>query len=80
MFNANIKVMIAIVLKDSTFNRVMTRLRNDGSHVYFLSLPSRVFHDAGFTYLYFHSLSDMCIVSDFLSCYNAVYRVTDASL
>ncbi len=72
--------MIAIVLKDSTFNRVMTRLRSQGSHVDFLSLTSRVFHDGGFTYLYFQSLSDLCYATDFLSAFNAVYRVVETSL
>lgn len=72
--------MKAIVLKDSTYNRVMARLRSDGSHVYFSSLSSRVFHESGFTYLYFHSFSDLSIASDYLWGYNAVYRVTDLSL
>ena len=72
--------MKAIVLKDSTFRRVMSCLRNDGSHVYFSSLPSRVIHDSGFTYLYFHSFSDLCIASDFLSAFNAVYRVADYNI
>ena len=80
MFNANIKVMIAIVLKDSTFNRVMARLRSDGSHVYFLSLPSRVSQKCGFTYLYFRSFSDLSTVSFYLYFSNVFYRVTDASL
>ena len=74
------KIMLAIVLKHSTFNRVTTRLRYAGSHVEFLSLPCRIIHDSGFTYLYFHSLSDLCTASDFLSAYNAVYRVADLSL
>lgn len=73
-------VMIAIVLKDSTFNRVSTRLRYDGSLVEFSSLPARVFHHCGFTYLYFYSLSDLCYATDFLSVYNAVYRVVETSL
>lgn len=72
--------MIAIVLKDSSFKRVSTRLRLEGSLKIFLSLPSRVFHDCGFTYLYFHSLSDMCYATDFLSSYNVVYRVTETTL
>ena len=72
--------MIAIVLKDSTFSRVMSRLRHDGSHVYFSSLPSSVIHDYGFTYLYFHSFSDLCIASDFFSVCNAVYRVADYNI
>ena len=72
--------MKAIVLKDSTFRRVMTRLRYDRAHVYFSSLPSRVSHDWGFTYLYFEDFSDLCIASDYLYSYNAVHRVTDISL
>ena len=72
--------MKAIVLKDSTFSRVMSRLRHDGSHVYFSSLSSRVIHDLGFTYLYFNSFSDLCNASDFLSMCNAVYRVADYNI
>lgn len=72
--------MIAIVLKDSTYNRVTTRLRRDGSLAQFTSLSSRVFHDYGFTYLYFESLPDMCYATDFLSSLNAVYRVVETSL
>lgn len=72
--------MLAIVLKSSTFNRVTTRLRHAGSLVDFISLPSRVFHDGGFTYLYFQSLSDLCYATDFLSAYHAVYRVVDTGL
>ena len=52
--------MIAIVLKDSTFTRVTTSLRRSGDLVTFISLPTRVFHDGGFTYLYYESLSDLC--------------------
>ena len=51
--------MKAIVLKDSTFNRVTARLRAHGSDVYFSSLPSRFSHDLGFTYLYFRSFLDL---------------------
>lgn len=72
--------MIAIVLKNSTYNRVTTRLRYQGTLSLFTSLPSRVFRDCGFTYLYFQSLSDLCYATDFLSAYNAVYRVTEPSL
>ena len=72
--------MIAIVLKDSTFNRVTTRLRHAGSLSVFSSLPARVFHDYGFTYLYFQSISDLCYATDFLSSLNAVYRVVETSL
>ena len=72
--------MIAIVLKSSTYNRVITRLRYFGSLPQFTSLPSRVFHDGGFTYLYFSSLSDLCYATDFLSSLNAVYRVTETIL
>lgn len=72
--------MLAIVLKTSTFKRVATRLRYYGSFDLFLSLPSRVSHDYGFTYLYFHSLADMCYVTDYLYAYNAVFRVADLSL
>ena len=78
--NSKYKSMLAIVLKDSTLNRVVTRLRHCGSHVDFLSLPSRVSHDYGFTYLYFHSLSDMCYATDLLYAFNALYRVVDYSL
>ena len=72
--------MIAIVLKQSTFNRVSTRLRHEGSFVDFSSLLSRVFHDEGFTYLYFSDFSDLCLATDYLSAHNAVYRVVDLSL
>ena len=72
--------MKAIVLKDSTFNRVKTRMRYDGSFVIFSSLPSRVSHDFGFTYLYFDDFFDLCNASDYLYAYNAVCRVTDLSL
>ena len=72
--------MYAIVLKDSTFNRVTTRLRNAGSLGDFLSVSYRVFHDYGYTYLYFHSFSDLCYASDFLSACNAVYRVVETTL
>lgn len=72
--------MMTIVLKQSTFNRATARLRHYGSLVVFSSLPSRVFHDDGFTYLYFRSFSDLCIASDFLSACNAVYRVADFNL
>lgn len=72
--------MKAIVLKDSTFKRVMTRLRYDGAHVYFSSLVSRVSHDYGFTYLYFEDFSDLCHASDYLYACNAVHRVTEISL
>ena len=72
--------MIAIVLKDSTYNRVITRLRHDGSFVSFISLPSRVFHDYGFTYLYFQTFSSLCYATDFLSAHHAVYRVVETSL
>ena len=67
--------MIAIVLKDSTYKRVLTRLRHDDFIQVFLSLPSRVFHESGSTYLYFEVFHDLCRASDFLSAYNAVYRV-----
>lgn len=76
----NIKVMIAIVLKDSTFNRVTSRLRSQGSLSNFSSSYSRVFHDYGFTYLYFSSLSDLSYASDYLYAFNAVYRVCETSL
>lgn len=72
--------MIAIVLKDSTYNRVTTRLRYQGSLALFTSLPSRITHDFGFTYLYFRSLSDMCYATDYLYAYNAVFRVVENSL
>ena len=72
--------MKAIVLKDSTFRRVVARMRYDGCHVYFSSLLLRVSHDWGFTYLYFDDFSDLCLVSDYLYSYNAVHRVTDLSL
>ena len=72
--------MIAIVLKDSTFKRVTSRLRYADSPVDFLSLPCRVFHDYGATYLYFQSLSDLCYATDFLFACNAVYRVVETSL
>ena len=72
--------MIAIVLKDSTYNRVTTRLRHSGDLANFISLPSRVFHDYGFTYMYFQSLSDLCYSTDFLSAHHAVYRVVETSL
>lgn len=72
--------MLAIVLKHSTFRRVSTRLRYEGSFVYFSSLLSRVFNDEGFTYLYFNSLSDMCSATDYLAAHNGVYRVVDLSL
>ena len=71
--------MKAIVLKDSTFNRVTARLRAHGSDVYFSSLPSRFSHDLGFTYLYFRSFLDLATASDYLYAYNAVYRVADIS-
>lgn len=71
--------MKAIVLKDSTFRRVSARMRYDGSRVIFSSLPSRVSHDFGFTYLYFDDFSDLCHASDYLYAYNAVYRVDDIS-
>lgn len=74
------RIMKAIVLKDSTFNRVNARLRAHGSDVYFSSLPSRVSHDIGFTYLYFSSFLDLCTVSDYLYACNAVHRVTEISL
>ena len=69
--------MMAIVLKDSTYKRVLTRLRHDASIQVFLSLPSRVFHEFGSTYLYFEEFHDLCCASDFLHAYNAVYRVAD---
>ena len=72
--------MIAIVLKTSTFKRVTARLRYANNLSVFSSLPARVFHDYGTTYLYFNSLSDMCYATDFLSAYNAVYRVVETSL
>ena len=72
--------MIAIVLKRSTYNRVTTRLRHFGDLTIFSALPSRVFHDGGFTYLYYESLSDLCFATDFLSSLNAVYRVCETSL
>lgn len=72
--------MLAIVLKDSTFNRVTTRLRHQGSLALFTSLPSRVFHDYGFTYLYYQSFSDMCLATDYLYSYNALFRVVETSL
>ena len=72
--------MIAIVLKSSTYKRVISRLRYAGSLENFQSLPSRVFHDYGSTYLYFQSLSDLCFATDFLSAFNAVYRVVETSL
>lgn len=72
--------MIAIVLKSSTYNRVTTRLRHDGSLVTFLALVSRVSHDSGFTHLYFPSISALCYASDFLNAYSAVYRVAELSL
>ena len=72
--------MIAIVLKDSTFKRVTSRLRFAGSLEDFQRLPSRVFCDYGFTYLYFQSLSDLCYATDFLSAYNAVYRIVETTL
>lgn len=72
--------MIAIILKSSTYNRVSTRLRYDGSLQTFLAVPSRVSHDSGFTYLYFRCFSHLCMASDFLSAYNAVYRVADLCL
>ena len=71
--------MKAIVLKDSTFNRVKTRMRYDGSLVFFSSLPSRVSHNWGFTYLYFADFSALCHASDYLYSYNAVHRVTEIS-
>ena len=74
------KVMIAIVLKDSTLKRVSTRLRHAGSLENFHSLPVRVFHDYGFTYLYFDSVSDMCYAAGFLYACNAVSRVVETSL
>ena len=74
------KVMLAIVLKQSTYNRVITRLRHSGSLSQFTSLACRVFHDYGFTYLYFESPSDLCYATDFLSSLNAVYRVVETSL
>ena len=72
--------MIAIVLKTSTFKRVTTRLRYANNLSVFSSLTARVFHDYGYTYLYFQSLSDLCFATDFLSAYNAVYRVCETSL
>lgn len=72
--------MIAIVLKDSTYNRVTTRLRYHGSLALFTTLPSRVSHDCGFTYLYFQSLPDMCYASDYLYAFNAVFRVVETTL
>ena len=72
--------MMTIVLKHSTYSRVMTRLRRYGSDVVFFKLTSRVFHDSGFTYLYFPSFTALCTASDFLSACNAVYRVTELSL
>lgn len=72
--------MIAIVLKSSTYNRVTTRLRHQGSLALFTSLSSRVSHDCGFTYLYFQSLSDMCYATDYLYAYNALFRVVDTCL
>lgn len=73
-------IMKAIVLKDSTFRRAIARMRYDGGHPIFSSLPSRVSHDWGFTYLYFEDFSDLCHASDYLYAYNAVHRVTDISL
>ena len=72
--------MIAIVLKESTFRRVTTRLRHFGDLSMFSSLSSRVFHDGGFAYLYYESLSDLCFATDFLSAHHAVYRVVETSL
>ena len=72
--------MKTIVLKDSTFKRVTATLRAHGAHVLFSSLPSRVSHDMGFTYLYFQSFLDLCTASDYLYACNAVHRVTDISL
>ena len=73
-------MMIAIVLKDSTYKRVLSRSRYAGCSVAFSSLPCRVFRDYGFTYLYFDSVSDMCYATDFLYACNAVYRVVETSL
>ena len=72
--------MKAIVLKDSTFKRVNAILRSYGSHVVFSSLPSRISHDLGFTYLYFDDFADLCHTSDYLYSCNAVHRVTDITL
>lgn len=72
--------MKAIVLKNSTFRRVTTRMRYDDSYMDFFSLPSRVCRDWGFTYLYFDDFSDLCHASDYLYAYNAVHRVTEISL
>lgn len=72
--------MMTIVLKRSTFTRVTARLRYYGSLEVFRSLPSRTIEDSGFIYLYFHSFSDLCVASDFLSACNAVYRVADYNI
>lgn len=73
--------MIAIVLKTSTYNRVVTRLRRAGASTLFISLPFRVLHDVdGFTYMYYQSFSDMCYATDYLYAFNALFRVVDTSL
>ena len=72
--------MIAIVLKESTFKRVVARLRHFDDLATFVSLSSRVFHDGGFTYLYYESLSDLCYATAFLSAHRAVYRVVEIGL
>ena len=71
--------MIAIVLKDSTYTRVTTRLRRSGDLVTFISLPTRVFHDGGFTYLHFYFPCDFRTATEFLSAYHAVYRVFETT-
>lgn len=72
--------MIVIVLKDSTFRRVMSRLRYHAVNSDFLSLTCRIYHRDGFTYLHFRYLENMCTASDFLFACNAVYRVINTGL
>ena len=67
--------MKAITLKRSTLQRVVSRMRHDGTLESFTSRVSLVSREGSFSYLYFDSFPSLCAVSFLLSSYNAVYAV-----
>ena len=67
--------MIAISLKRSTLQRVVSRMRHDGTLESFTSRVSLVSREGSFSYLYFDSVPALSSVSILLSAYNAVYCV-----
>ena len=69
--------MKAIVLKTSTYKRVVSRVRCSGFFEEFSSFVSRVSHDSAGTYLYFESFYDLSSATTYLSAFNAVYRVIE---